>query len=429
MKKSLAIILTLILALGVFVGIGISAYAEESTQLIEIPSEFYYPDDTQMNLSSYNLPIEEIKALFPETVETKYENGVYYAKDIGAAKVQVYSYSNFQRYDMTLVDGYWTAELTSDEAADQVVVEYRGAVDNNETYDDIYTIRHWECSYNDGVRGGSIDFGDSGNFNTVRLFYNSDEVTIHYYIYEKGVGVENTYENGVLTQHEVGFDVEGASYSYAYYDASKNLTYIGIYVSGNYYYLFEQGWSSSWYSYQACDAPAGFENYTLENFAALAPHDIGCQHEWIDASCLAPRTCSLCDKTQGEAKHNYEAVVTEPTCEEAGYTTYTCSGCGDTYTADEVAAPGHSWVDADCDTPKTCSVCSATEGEALGHSFTEGKCTVCDEADPDYVPEAPKDEEPTDSTDPTNGDLKELSFFEKLIQMILDFFKKLFGIK
>ena len=54
---------------------------------------------------------------------------------------------------------------------------------------------------------------------------------------------------------------------------------------------------------------------------------------------------------------------------------------------------------------------------------------------PDYVPEAPKDEEPTDSTDstdstdPTNGDLKELSFFEKLIQMILDFFKKLFGIK
>ena len=38
--------------------------------------------------------------------------------------------------------------------------------------------------------------------------------------------------------------------------------------------------------------------------------------------------------------HNYEAVVTAPTCEAAGYTTYTCE-CGDTYTGDETAATGH----------------------------------------------------------------------------------------
>ena len=38
--------------------------------------------------------------------------------------------------------------------------------------------------------------------------------------------------------------------------------------------------------------------------------------------------------------HSYEAAVTAPTCEEAGYTTYTCA-CGDTYTADEVDALGH----------------------------------------------------------------------------------------
>ena len=45
----------------------------------------------------------------------------------------------------------------------------------------------------------------------------------------------------------------------------------------------------------------------------------------------------------------------------------------------------HTWVDADCDTPKTCSICGATEGEALGHTAeaddgnctTEVKCTVC----------------------------------------------------
>ncbi len=38
--------------------------------------------------------------------------------------------------------------------------------------------------------------------------------------------------------------------------------------------------------------------------------------------------------------HVYAAVVTAPTCTEAGYTTYTCT-CGDTYVADEVPALGH----------------------------------------------------------------------------------------
>ena len=43
--------------------------------------------------------------------------------------------------------------------------------------------------------------------------------------------------------------------------------------------------------------------------------------------------------------HSYEAVVTEPTCTEVGYTTYTCE-CGDTYT-EEVEKLGH--VDANLD--------------------------------------------------------------------------------
>ena len=38
--------------------------------------------------------------------------------------------------------------------------------------------------------------------------------------------------------------------------------------------------------------------------------------------------------------HEYTGVVTEPTCIEQGYTTYTCS-CGDSYTDDEVEALGH----------------------------------------------------------------------------------------
>lgn len=41
-------------------------------------------------------------------------------------------------------------------------------------------------------------------------------------------------------------------------------------------------------------------------------------------------------------QHSYTTVVTEPTCTEEGYTTYTCS-CGDSYVSDETAALGHSY--------------------------------------------------------------------------------------
>ncbi|MBE6924715.1 MAG: hypothetical protein E7466_05725, partial [Ruminococcaceae bacterium] len=37
--------------------------------------------------------------------------------------------------------------------------------------------------------------------------------------------------------------------------------------------------------------------------------------------------------------------------------------------------PNHTWVDATCEAPKTCSVCGETEGEALDHVYTEGVCS------------------------------------------------------
>ena len=64
-----------------------------------------------------------------------------------------------------------------------------------------------------------------------------------------------------------------------------------------------------------------------------------CQHEWTQATCSDPKTCTKCGVTEG------------------------------------TALP-HSWVDADCEAPKTCSRCSLTEGTALGHSWTEATCTA-----------------------------------------------------
>lgn len=84
----------------------------------------------------------------------------------------------------------------------------------------------------------------------------------------------------------------------------------------------------------------------------LEPHG----HRYLGGKCL------VCDEPDPDYEpphdHDYVPEVTDPTCTEDGYTTYICD-CGDSYVADKVPAQGHDYVD--------------------------GACTVCGEADPDYV--------------------------------------------
>ena len=98
-----------------------------------------------------------------------------------------------------------------------------------------------------------------------------------------------------------------------------------------------------------------------------------CSHSWKDATCTAPKTCSKCGATEGNAGgHSWkDATCTAPK---------TCSKCG----ATEGNAGGHSWKDATCTDPKTCSKCNATEGSAKGHSYSNGTCSVCGASDPSY---------------------------------------------
>lgn len=116
-------------------------------------------------------------------------------------------------------------------------------------------------------------------------------------------------------------------------------------------------------------------------------------------------TCTVCSGSRTEEilelGHSYSATVTAPTCADSGYTTYTCH-CGDTYVADEVAA--------------------------LGHTYVDGTCTVCGSNDPDYVP--PTDvETPTEPDDETKHPTSTSdNFFAAIINAIIAFFKRLFGI-
>ena len=98
-----------------------------------------------------------------------------------------------------------------------------------------------------------------------------------------------------------------------------------------------------------------------------------CKHEvWNDADCVTPKTCSVCGETEGEALGH---VWLAATCEAPK----TCEACGIT----EGEAKGHSWVDATCEAPKTCTSCDLTDGEALGHDWVDATtetpktCAVC----------------------------------------------------
>ena len=71
--------------------------------------------------------------------------------------------------------------------------------------------------------------------------------------------------------------------------------------------------------------------------------------------------------------HDYRETVKYPTCEEGGYTTYTCT-CGDTYTGNETPATGHNWQTPTCTAPSTCEYCHLTDGEALGHDLQAATC-------------------------------------------------------
>lgn len=102
----------------------------------------------------------------------------------------------------------------------------------------------------------------------------------------------------------------------------------------------------------------------------------GCHmsHEWQEATCTTPKTCSVGGETEGEALGH---IWVEATCAEPKH----CSVCGET----EGDALAHAWVDATCAEPRRCSICGETEGNALEHNLTEANyqqpatCKVCGE--------------------------------------------------
>ena len=68
--------------------------------------------------------------------------------------------------------------------------------------------------------------------------------------------------------------------------------------------------------------------------------DVNCAHNWVAADCDSPKTCSICGVSEGEAL-------------------------------------GHKWQNATCTAPKTCTVCGETEGEVVHDYNSYHVCKKC----------------------------------------------------
>ena len=95
-----------------------------------------------------------------------------------------------------------------------------------------------------------------------------------------------------------------------------------------------------------------------------------------DIKVTANGVTSLCHVKVAVCNHEYDKVVTDPTCTEKGYTTYTCKKCGDSYTGDYTEPLGHDFGEWE-------TVQEATEDEA---GLEKRSCKRCGEEETREIP-------------------------------------------
>lgn len=112
----------------------------------------------------------------------------------------------------------------------------------------------------------------------------------------------------------------------------------------------------------------------------------GCDHQWSDANCTSPKTCTVCGDTEGAPLGHiwFAATCDAPqTCQTCGETSgekldhqWEGTGCDSKCTLCGAMnnTAGHQWQEATCTEAKACAVCGETEGEAPGHSWEAASC-------------------------------------------------------
>lgn len=119
-----------------------------------------------------------------------------------------------------------------------------------------------------------------------------------------------------------------------------------------------------------------------------------CEHEWVDATCVAPKTCGKCGETEGEPNPDAHDMVADPesfvaaTCTTDGSEAGTkCSRCTHKV-AGAVIPAAHSfaaeWTSDSAQHWHACSIAGCTgKTDIADHTWVNGECSVCHKALPE----------------------------------------------
>ncbi len=93
-------------------------------------------------------------------------------------------------------------------------------------------------------------------------------------------------------------------------------------------------------------------------------------HKWTDATCTAPKTCTVCGATDYNSPAKGHKWL-DATCQSPEK----CSVCG--VINEDTGLGAHVWKKATCTAPKTCTVCGETENPDVlgGHVWKDSTCS------------------------------------------------------
>ena len=303
MKKIVLVLFSILVIATMLIGVAVSANAQgtENIPFPDIPAI----DRPYQTIGELGIDFEKIDAYFPRQIEIRYEEGKVYVEDFGASSVEIYDFNSYAYVNLELTGGYWTAELS---AAPTIVHVY--------SYDASTDDRHLSAAYHgDGYRDHYVRLNDNVIGIDVSFAIEYGNVTV---IYGSGnYYYEDRYEDGVLNTHGVSNREDKEGINEVLYGVDGKIRFCRLYTDGYYYYFPEQGWSSNWEIFVACDAPAGYENIDETYFTANKPSLI-CSaasgddivHDMSTAYCTSPSTCKNgCGYTIGEIEHHEWQIV------------------------------------------------------------------------------------------------------------------------
>ena len=212
-----------------------------------------------------------------------------------------------------------------------------------------------------GSADAAIAFADTGMTLDGERLLNVPDACV--YVFEPSASIEGTYTIRMKgSENYIGY--KNGSPLFAGAVLPYNSNWKAIWTGGS-AALKNSAVTQKYLQYDTTEAAFGCGSVATMNLTLYRASDgtahyttelAACEHDYAAAvtepTCteqgFTTYTCSKCgdsyvDDYVDALGHDYQPEATAPTCTEGGFTTYTCARCGDSYIADELDATGHDW--------------------------------------------------------------------------------------